>query len=191
MTSIRWPLASLVAAIFALATALWSAPAAEILTAEVDGTTPIDVTVEQGATASFTIYVSASGSIRCTNTAANPSSAQVHTSYAVSNGGAVSSASFSSSMSFFAGAGSGTNCPITGQIPIPQLRDFKPSRCLPQRPLGRQHPSVTTPSSLARPRAELRCRTQTPQVQSWKITPPPLSSSMSSLRHRPLTPRLR
>ena len=119
MTSIRWPLVSLVAAIFALATALWSAPAAELLTAEVDGTAPIDVTVEQGATASFTIYVSASGSIRCTNTAANPSSASVHTSYAVSNGGAVSSATFSNSLSFFAGAGSGTNCPVTWTDPAP------------------------------------------------------------------------
>src|SRR6266545_6224495 len=118
MISIKWPFISVCAVAIALATALWSAPAAELVTAEVDGSVPIDVTVERGATAPFTIYASASGSIKCTNTAASPSTASVHTSYAVSNAGAVTSSVFSGALNFYAGPGSdGTNCPISWTDP--------------------------------------------------------------------------
>src|SRR5438105_2842114 len=119
MISIKWPFISVCAVAIALATALWSAPAAELVTAEVDGSVPIDVNVQRGATTSFTIYVSATGSINCGNTSANPSTAKVHTSYSVSNAGAVTSSTFSGALNFYAsGSGSG-NCPITWTDPEP------------------------------------------------------------------------
>ncbi len=128
MISIKWPFISVCAVAVALATALWSAPAAELVTAEVDGSVPIDVTVERGATAPFTIDVSATGSISCGVTAANPSTAKVHTSYSVSNAGAVSSSTFSSALNFYAsGSGSG-NCPITWSDPDPGAPGLTPTR---------------------------------------------------------------
>jgi len=80
---------------------------------------PIDVTVERGATASFTIYVSATGSVSCAVTAASPSTAKIHTSYSVSNAGAVSSTTFSGALNFFASGSGGGNCPITWTDPDP------------------------------------------------------------------------
>jgi hypothetical protein len=119
MISIKWPFISVCAVAVALATALWSAPAAELVTAEVDGSVPIDVTVERGATAPFSIYVSATGAVSCGVTAANPSTANVHTSYSISNTGSVTSSSFSSALNFYASGSGGGNCPITWTDPDP------------------------------------------------------------------------
>jgi Thrombospondin type 3 repeat/PKD domain len=88
------------------------ASGAELVTAEVDGTAN-DVTVEQGSSASFTIRVSATGNVACTQTSASPSTAKVNTSFAISNGGAVSSSNPSGALNFWATPCSGTNGAVT------------------------------------------------------------------------------
>ena len=154
MISIKLPLITVGAVAVALATALWSAPAAELVTAEVDGSVPIDVTVERGATAPFTIYVSATGSIKCTNTVATPSTAAVHTSYAVSNAGVVTSSTLSGALSFYAsGSGSG-NCPITWTDPNPGTAGLQAQTALASVTVGSTTPlgnySVALSSSSGR-----------------------------------------
>lgn len=88
--------------------------AAELVTAELDGTAN-HVTVEQGQTTNFTISVSATGAIKCVATSSNPATAQVHTVYSLSETGVLSSTTFSSALNFFAGATlpSGQNCSVT------------------------------------------------------------------------------
>jgi hypothetical protein len=87
--------------------------AAELLTAELTGTAN-DVTVTQGTGTLFTIRVSASGSVACTQTAASPSTATVDTVYAISAGGTLSSNTPSGPLSFFAATPcSGTNGSVT------------------------------------------------------------------------------
>ncbi len=101
-------------AIAVLALAL-PASAAELLTAELEGTAN-EVTVEQGKSQNFNISLSASGNVACGST----HSAQVHKSYTVSAAGAVSSETLSSAVNFTAPSGSG-NCNITWTgAPTPQ-----------------------------------------------------------------------
>jgi hypothetical protein len=86
----------------------------ELVTSELTGAVN-DVTVTRGSQASFTINVSGEGPIRCTVTAATPATARVHTSFAISAAGVVTSSTDSAPMAFFGGAqqGSGQNCDIT------------------------------------------------------------------------------
>jgi plastocyanin len=87
---------------------------AELITAEL---TPVvnDVTVTQGSSASFTISLSATGKISDLITAASPATARVTTAYSLSSSGALTSTTFSSNFSFFAGSTgcSGNNCDVT------------------------------------------------------------------------------
>ena len=84
-------IALLGAALLALTTALMVGPAAELTTAEtsVVNDTTFKVSVEQGGSATFNIYVGAFGALKCSATVANPATARVHVSYAVSSGGTV------------------------------------------------------------------------------------------------------
>ncbi len=119
----RWPLVSLIAVVAAFATALMTAPAAELTTAEtsVVNDTSFAVSVEQGGSASFNVYVGASGAIKCVATSGNPATATVHTSYSVSNAGVISSTTPSTSLSFFASASDpqGSSCATSG-LPCPK-----------------------------------------------------------------------
>jgi hypothetical protein len=107
----RGSLIAVFAAFFTVA--LVSAYAAEVLTAEVDGTAN-DVTVTQGASSTFNIKVSASGAVSCAQTPADPSTATVDTSFAISNAGALSSSTPSAALNFWATTPcSGSNGPVT------------------------------------------------------------------------------
>jgi hypothetical protein len=89
--------------------------AAELLTAEVDGTVN-KVTVQQGNSESFNIKLEASGAIDCTITSAAPSTAKVHTSYSITNAGAMSSSTFSAAKDFVSNGvqqGTSGNCGTT------------------------------------------------------------------------------
>jgi hypothetical protein len=83
----------------------------ELITGEIVGVVN-DVTVTQGATANFTIQVSAADPIKCTATQASPATATVRTVFAISATGVVSSSTPSTPMAFFAGAqqANGQNC---------------------------------------------------------------------------------
>jgi len=97
---------AMIAATFALA--------AELVTAEVTGTTN-DVTVVQGGAAvSSAVNVSATGAIASTITSGNPATAKIKTVYTLT-GGVPSSSTLSSAMNFFSsGSGcAGNNCDVT------------------------------------------------------------------------------
>src|SRR4029077_9949195 len=72
--------AAIVAALVVLVAV--SASAAELVTAELTGTVN-NVTVEQGQTVTFSISLTATGTIRCAATPSNPATAKVDTHYAV------------------------------------------------------------------------------------------------------------
>jgi hypothetical protein len=78
-----------------------SASAAELVTAELSGTVN-NVTVEQGQTVTFQISLSATGTIRCVATPANPATAKIDVHYVVDATGAVTSDTLSAPRSFYA-----------------------------------------------------------------------------------------
>lgn len=108
--------AGVAAAVLALAL---PASAAELVTAELDGTAN-QVTVEQGKSQNFNISLSASGSVACGST----HTAKVHQSYAISAAGAVSSQTLSAGVSFAAASpekAGDANCAVTWTgAPAPQ-----------------------------------------------------------------------
>lgn len=92
-----------------------SAFGAELVTAEVTGTTN-NVTVTQGSSTTSTIDLTATGSIACTTTSSNPATATVDTSYSLDSLGALTSSSPSSAKNFFSNGsanGGGGNCGTT------------------------------------------------------------------------------
>jgi hypothetical protein len=110
----RWSLV-IVTAMTALAVGAVVASGAEVVTAEVTGTTN-DVTVTQGSSTNSTINISATGAIDCSATSASPSTATVDTSYALSSTGAVTASTPSSAMSFYSDGvpqGGSGNCGVT------------------------------------------------------------------------------
>ena len=90
------------------------ASASEVVTSEVTATTN-DVTVTQGSSTSSTINVTATGPTACAITSANPSTATVDTSYALSSSGTVTTGTPSAAMSFYSDGVSvgGPNCGTT------------------------------------------------------------------------------
>ena len=90
------------------------ASAAELVTAEVTGTTN-DVTVTQGTSTTSTIDLSATGAIACTITSGSPATAKVDTSYALNGAGAVTAGTLSSGFNFFSNGtpSGGPNCGTT------------------------------------------------------------------------------
>src|SRR5258707_15412176 len=78
-----------------------SASAAELVTAELTGTVN-NVTVEQGQTVSFSISLTATGTIRCAATSSNPATAKVDIHYAVDASGLTSSDTSSAAKAFYA-----------------------------------------------------------------------------------------
>src|SRR6266516_833140 len=94
------------------------ASAAELVTAELTGTVN-DVTVQQGASAGFTIDVSATGAIACSITSSSPSTATVDTAFSLNSAGTLSSGTPSSALSFFSDGvpqGSSGNCGVTWSV---------------------------------------------------------------------------
>jgi hypothetical protein len=89
-----------------------STSAAELTTAEI-GAMPNDVTVEQGGTASFQIWVGATGQLDCAITQDTPSTATVPTAYGIAAAGTVSFATPSAPLAFFAGPPSTSACAAT------------------------------------------------------------------------------
>lgn len=110
----RWSLV-IVGALTALAAGAVAASGAEVVTAEVTGTTN-DVTVTQGSSTNSTIRVTATGSIDCDATSSSPSTATVDTSYALSSTGTLTASSPSSALSFYSDgspSGGSGNCGTT------------------------------------------------------------------------------
>jgi Cadherin-like domain len=111
----RWAAVLALLAVAVTAALAGSSFGAELVTAEVTGTAN-DVTVTQGTSINSTIDVSATGSIACTTTSSNPSTATVDTQYSLSSSGALTSGTPSSAMNFYsngtASGGSG-NCGVT------------------------------------------------------------------------------
>lgn len=89
--------------------------AAELVTSELDTTTPNKVTVEQGKSANFNIGLKATGSISSLITSGNPSTATVDTAYSLDSAGTFTKTTPSSAFKFFSsGQGcSGSNCNVT------------------------------------------------------------------------------
>lgn len=95
-----------------------AARAAELVEAEMDGTANA-VTVEQGGSASFTVKVKATGSIRCSATPENPATARLDTVFSIASGGTVSSSNPSAPLAFYGAPPSGGVCDVTwGGDPI-------------------------------------------------------------------------
>jgi hypothetical protein len=89
--------------------------AAELVTAEVTGAAN-DVTVTQGTSATSTINLLATGSISCSITSANASTATVDTSYSLNSAGALTTGSPSSAFKFYSDGvpqGGSGNCGVT------------------------------------------------------------------------------
>ena len=121
-----------------------AASAAELTTAELAGTVN-NVTVEQGQTVSFQISLTATGTIRCTATQANPATAKVDTHYTVDAAGTAASDSLSAANPFYADA----FCNVTWPgDPTPQVVNATVTTDI-NTPVGdhaiRLHTVMTTP----------------------------------------------
>jgi len=154
-----------------------SASAAELVTAELTGTVN-NVTVEQGQTVTFSISLTATGTIRCAATPSNPATAKVDTHYAVAAAGSVSSDTPSAPAGFYADP----FCNVTwAGDPTPQVV-FAAVTADINAPLGdhsiRLHTVMTTPPGTG---ATLRDDTATfvtfHVVQGSDRTPPAISCS--------------
>lgn len=134
--------AGIIAAIVVFAAV--SANAAELVTAELSGTVN-NVTVEQGQTVSFQVSLTATGTIRCAATLANPATAKVDVHYAVDATGAVTSDTLSAPAAFYADP----FCNVTwAGDPTPQVVSATVTADI-NTPLGdhmiRLHTTTTTP----------------------------------------------
>jgi hypothetical protein len=142
-----------------------SASAAELVTAELDGTVN-NVSVEQGQTATFQISLNATGTIRCASTPANPATAKVDTHYVVDTTGAVSSDTASSAIPFY--ADDFCNVTWTGD-PTPQVVTATVTVDI-NTPLGdhamRLHTVMTTP-----PGTGATLRDVTPTFVTFHVVP--------------------
>ena len=78
-----------------------AAHAAEVVAAEVEGDVNA-VTVEQGGTSAFTISVTATGTIRCSATQANPATARFWTAFSVNDAGFTAQDELSDPLPFWA-----------------------------------------------------------------------------------------
>src|SRR5258708_2389150 len=125
-----------------------SASAAELATAELTGTVN-NVTVEQGQTVTFSISLSATGTIRCAATPSNPATAKVDVHYAVDAAGSTSSDTASAPKPFYADS----FCNVTwAGDPTPQVVSATVTADI-NSPLGdhaiRLHTVMTTPPGTA------------------------------------------
>jgi hypothetical protein len=160
-----------------LVLAALAAGAAELTTAELTGTAN-NVTVEQGQTVTFQISLSATGTIRCAATPANPATAKVDTHYVIDPAGAVTSDTPSAAKPFYAD----TFCNVTWPgDPTPQAVTATVTTDI-DTPLGdhaiRLHTIMTTPGGTG---ATLRDDTPTlvtfHVVEASDKTPPIVSCS--------------
>jgi hypothetical protein len=86
---------------------------AELVTAEL-AAPQNEVTVTRGSSANFTISLTATGAIKCIATSSTPATAKVHTVFAISSAGAVTSSTLSGAFNFFGGdPQGGPNCVVT------------------------------------------------------------------------------
>lgn len=97
------------ASIVVLLATIGAGSAAELTAAEI-GALPNDVTVEQGRSATFEVWVAATGRLNCSYTPANPATARVVTRVAVAANGTVSTSAPSAALPFYAGAHLTTDC---------------------------------------------------------------------------------